>query len=86
MGSVASGRLVELGIIARVERLLATRNAHEVARLVGLDVEAVGEIKRGIHPRQQVLRSLIRCSGCGGLVEPPCRLCATRVIIGASVR
>jgi hypothetical protein len=46
----------------------------------------VGKIKRGIHPRQQVLRSLIRCSGCGGLVEPPCRLCATRVIIGASVR
>jgi hypothetical protein len=78
MGSARSGRLVPLDVVMRCERLVAIRGATAVAEQLGVDAATVRKIRRGVHSQQRLLRSLVRCPGCGGLVAPPCQLCAVR--------
>jgi len=72
------------GTVNQVQRMLNAGLAKgQAARQLGLDwrtvrrVEEQGRSTWGL----QVNGSFVRCPGCGGLVEMPCRLCQVRALV-----
>ena len=79
MGNANSGREISFEAVARAERLLSHKSVNAVAEAIGVDAGTVAKIHRGQHSRQLERSQYVRCNGCGGLVTPPCRLCALRL-------
>ena len=76
-------------LVAEIRRLLAAGHAQrEVARMVGVSRNTVSTIAVGERPdraaaRETDLSSMPRtrarrCTTCGGMVFPPCKLCRMR--------
>lgn len=78
MGNAKSGRELSFELVMRVERLLKWNCANTVAGELGIDVGTALKIRNGKHPKQRIRAEYLRCSGCGGLVQMPCKLCSIR--------
>lgn len=86
--------MIPLQLVNEVRRLLATgMSQRKVAAMTGVSRGTVAEIRAGSRPDCHHRRagrvatdgtadtgSVARCSGCGGMVHLPCRLCRTRAL------
>ena len=88
--------MLPTALIMEVRRLLDRRELtyREISKRLGVSrglITAMANGQRGNHGRdpgdetptsspRRELTSPTRCPGCGGLVCPPCRLCAVRAI------
>lgn len=83
--------MIDLAKIKEAERMLAegTFSHRKIAKAVGISRATVGKIASGERPDYEARRlarasepeptgPLTRCSGCGGMVHTPCRLCRIR--------
>jgi hypothetical protein len=71
--------------VHEVQRWLArgTLSHREIARTLGISHATVDAIALGRRPNERIEerdqnRPPVRCRQCGGLVQPPCRLCRIR--------
>jgi hypothetical protein len=81
--------MISESLVAEIRRLLAAGHTQrDVARMVGVARNTVSTIAAGERPdraaaRETDLSSMPRtkarrCTTCGGMVYPPCKLCKVR--------
>lgn len=90
--------MIAPSVVIEIKRLLAagTYSQRKIARVLGVSRGTVGAIASGKRRDREEVASKQemeparpagpprRCSGCGGMVMMPCRLCRTRRLVSQS--